>query len=58
MAIKPIGANFPQEGAPTVAANNGKVLTATTSDGVVRNIFVSTSDPSGGNDGDVWIKYI
>jgi hypothetical protein len=24
---------------------------------VVRNITLSTSDPSGGSDGDVWLKY-
>lgn len=24
----------------------------------VRNIVLSTSDPSGGNDGDIWIKYV
>ena len=24
----------------------------------VRNIFISTSDPSGGNSGDIWIKYV
>ena len=24
---------------------------------VLRNIYTSTSDPSGGSDGDVWIKY-
>ena len=24
----------------------------------VRNIIVSTSDPSGGNSGDIWIKYV
>ena len=23
----------------------------------VRNIFISTSDPSGGSNGDIWIKY-
>lgn len=57
MAIKPIGNAYPAEGAPKIAANNGKVLTASTADGVVRNIYVSTSDPSGGNDGDIWVKY-
>jgi hypothetical protein len=29
----------------------------TTSDGAVRNIWMSTSNPTGGSDGDVWIKY-
>lgn len=24
----------------------------------VRNIIISTSDPSGGNSGDIWIKYV
>lgn len=37
-----------------VGGNNGAVDTATKS---IRNIFTSTSDPSGGVDGDVWIKY-
>ena len=57
MALKPIGGAYPSEGAPKIAANNGKVLTASTAEGVVRNTYVSTADPSGGNDGDVWIKY-
>lgn len=33
------------------------VTTASTSSGVVRNIYASTSAPSGGIDGDVWLKY-
>ena len=41
----------------TVSQTNGTVTTASTSSGVVRNIYISTSDPSGGMDGDVWIKY-
>jgi hypothetical protein len=36
---------------------NGAVTTASTSSTVVRNITLSTSDPSGGMDGDVWLKY-
>ena len=36
---------------------NGAVTTASTSSTVVRNITLSTSDPSGGTDGDVWLKY-
>jgi hypothetical protein len=36
---------------------NGAVTTASTSLNVVRNITLSTSDPSGGADGDVWLKY-
>ena len=36
---------------------NGAVTTADTSSTVVRNITLSTSDPSGGMDGDVWLKY-
>jgi hypothetical protein len=36
---------------------NGTVTTASTSSTVVRNITLSTSDPSGGTDGDVWLKY-
>lgn len=58
MAIKPIGASYPTEDTPKLTTVNTKVTTATTSDGVVRNVFVSTSDPSGGADGDVWVKYI
>jgi hypothetical protein len=41
----------------TVSQTDGTVTTASTSSGVVRNIYISTSDPSGGMDGDVWIKY-
>lgn len=39
--------------------SNGATTVAytTTSGGAVRNIYMSTSDPSGGSDGDVWIKY-
>ncbi len=37
---------------------NGSVTTATASASVVRNITLSTSAPSGGNDGDVWMVYI
>ena len=36
---------------------NGTVTTASTSLTVVRNITLSTADPSGGADGDVWLKY-
>ena len=35
-----------------VAQNNTKYSVAQ-----VRNIIISTSDPSGGNSGDIWIKY-
>lgn len=41
-----------------VSQTNGTVTTASTSSGVVRNIFVSASSPTGGMDGDVWIQYI
>ena len=41
-----------------VSQTNGTVTTASTSSGVVRNIYVSTSTPTGGNDGDVWLKYV
>ena len=37
---------------------NGAVTTASTSSGVVRNIYTSTSNPTGGIDGDVWLKYV
>lgn len=33
------------------------VAYTTTSGGAVRNIYMSTSAPSGGSDGDVWIQY-
>ena len=29
----------------------------TTLNGKVKNITISTADPSGGSDGDIWIKY-
>lgn len=41
-----------------VSQTNGTVTTASTSSTVVRNITVSTSDPTGGSDGDVWLKYV
>ena len=40
-----------------VSRTNGTVTTASTSSTVVRNITLSTGDPSGGTDGDVWLKY-
>lgn len=40
-----------------VSKTNGEVTTATTSDGVVRNIYVNTSGPTGGIDGDVWLVF-
>lgn len=40
-----------------VSKTNGTVTTASTSATVVRNITLSTAAPSGGSDGDVWIKY-
>ena len=36
---------------------NGAVTTAATGSNVVRNITLSTSAPSGGSDGDVWLVY-
>lgn len=41
----------------TVSKTNGTVTTASTSSGVVRNIYTSTSLPSGGIDGDLWMVY-
>ena len=38
---------------PLVAKNNTNYSVAQ-----VRNIIISTSDPSGGNSGDIWIKYV
>lgn len=40
-----------------VASSSGTVSLAPTNSAVVRNIFTSTSTPSGGSDGDVWLKY-
>jgi hypothetical protein len=39
-------------GATSITLTGNQVLTST-----VRNIVASTSNPSGGNDGDVWFKY-
>jgi hypothetical protein len=36
---------------------NGAVTTADTSLNVVRNIRLSTDEPTGGSDGDVWLQY-
>lgn len=41
-----------------VSQTNGTVTTASTSSGVVRNIYTSTSAPSGGIDGDIWVVYV
>jgi hypothetical protein len=42
-----------------VGQTNGVVTTASTSSGVVRNIWTSTSStPTGGIDGDIWIVYV
>ncbi len=40
-----------------VSKTNGQVTTAAAGSGVVRNIYLSTSAPSGGSDGDVWLVY-
>jgi len=40
-----------------VSETNGAVTTASTGSTVVRNITLSTGDPSGGSDGAVWLKY-
>ena len=40
-----------------VDETNGAVTTAATGSNVVRNITLSTSAPSGGSDGDVWLVY-
>jgi hypothetical protein len=61
MSVKPVGANYPAEGTPVLPANNGKVLSASTTTGaqVVRNVILSTVDPTAGDgaDVDVWLKY-
>lgn len=44
-------------GIGAVASSSGAVTLAPTNSTVVRNITVSTSTPSGGSDGDVWLKY-
>jgi hypothetical protein len=43
-----------------VAQNNGTVSAASTSSGVVRNVWTSTSAPTSGQgaDGDVWLVYV
>ena len=41
-----------------VSVTNGSVTTASTNSGVVRNIYTSTGTPSGGIDGDIWLKYV
>jgi len=43
-----------------VASSNGSVSAASTSSGVVRNVWTSTSAPSSGNgaDGDIWLVYV
>jgi hypothetical protein len=43
--------------AGAVSVTNGTVTTASTSLGVVRNIWTSTGTPTGGADGDIWIQY-
>ena len=40
-----------------VLETNGAVTTAATGSTVVRNITLSTSSPTGGSDGDVWLVY-
>jgi hypothetical protein len=40
-----------------VEKTNGTVTTASVSSTVVRNITLSTSEPTGGMDGDVWLVY-
>lgn len=57
MPIKYIGTNYPQDNS-SVPQINGKVTTASTASGVVRNIYTSVSAPSGGSDGDIWIQYV
>lgn len=54
----PTGPTGPQ-GSTTglVLQTNGTVTTADTTLTVVRNITLSTGDPTGGSDGDVWLKY-
>ena len=44
--------------ADVVGKTNGAVTTADVAQTVVRNITLSTADPTGGTDGDVWLKYV
>ena len=44
--------------ADVVGKVNGAVATAATTLTVVRNITLATTDPVGGADGDVWLKYV
>ena len=48
-----VSAGVETKSRPLVAQNNTNYTTPQ-----VRNITLSTSDPSGGNNGDIWIKYI
>ena len=61
MPIKYLGPDEPQTN-EVVGQHNGKVETASTASGmgVVRNVFVSTSEPTAGDgkDGDLWVKYL
>lgn len=41
-----------------VSQTNGHITEASTAEAVVRNITVSTSQPTGGNDGDIWMVYV
>ena len=56
----PTGPVGPTGPAPSnvVSQSNGTVTTASTTSGVVRNIYTNTTDPTGGIDGDVWLKYV
>jgi hypothetical protein len=49
--------NLTTDLAAKVSTTDGVVTTASTSSTVVRNITLSTSAPSGGSDGDVWLTY-
>lgn len=40
-----------------ISQTNGTVTTASSSSGVVRNIYTSVSTPTGGIDGDIWMVY-
>jgi hypothetical protein len=41
-----------------VSQTNGTVTAASTTAGVVRNIFTSLASPTGGVDGDIWVQYV
>ncbi len=60
--IKPPGYTdivHPETSADVVKFSDGSTVEAHKADAAKhRNIIISTSDPTGGADGDIWIKYV